>query len=155
MTDRAGLHPVLTTNTDKSAAEITSGIIASCLPALPTFLRHFFQKTRYFFSEPVMTSSGSTYIASKKTVEAKRFPAQHRRNVSLTDLLPGDNLEMLSRGNRSGKTYETTCYTTVEASPVEKGRDDHSKVGDSPNRGILKTVEVDVESGPEQTGRKK
>lgn len=102
-----------------------------------------------------MTSSGSSYIASKKTVEAKRFPAQHRRNVSLTDLLPGDNLEMLSRGNRSGKTYETTCYTTVEASPVEKGRDDHSKVGDSPNRGILKTVEVDVESGPEQTGRKK
>ncbi|KAB8199980.1 hypothetical protein BDV34DRAFT_230705 [Aspergillus parasiticus] len=137
-----------------TAAEITSGIIASCLPALPTFLRHFFKKTRCFLSEPVTTTSGSSYIASKKTVEAKRFPAQHRQNVNLTDLLPGNNLEMLSHGNRSGKTYETTCYTTVAASPVEKGRDDHSKVGDSPNRGILKTVEVDVESGPEQTDQK-
>ncbi|KAE8362039.1 ribosomal protein L36e-domain-containing protein [Aspergillus caelatus] len=82
-----------------------------------------------------------TTITSKKTVDAKPFPVQHRQNISLTDLLPGNNLEMLSRGNRSGKTYETTCYTTVEASPVEKGREDHSKEGDSSNRGILKTIE--------------
>ncbi|OGM47030.1 hypothetical protein ABOM_003736 [Aspergillus bombycis] len=137
-----------------TAAEITSGIIASCLPALPTFLRHFLKKTRYFFPEPVMTGSGSSILTSKKTVDAQRFTAQPKPNVSLTDLLPGSNLEMLSRGNRSGKTYETTCYSTVEASPVEKGREDHSKAGENPNQGIMKTVEVDVESGPEQTDQK-
>lgn len=97
-----------------------------------------------------MTGSGTSITTSKKTVDTKPFPVQHRQNISLTDLLPGNNLEMLSRG----KTYETTCYTTVEASPVERGREHHSKEGDSSNRGILKTVEVDVESGPEQTDRR-
>ncbi|KAE8373466.1 hypothetical protein BDV26DRAFT_67304 [Aspergillus bertholletiae] len=137
-----------------TAAEIASGIIASCLPALPTFLRHFSQKTKYFFSEQGTTGSGSSIMTSKKTVETKRFPVQPQQNVSLTDLLPGNNLDMLSRGNHSGKTYETTCYTTAEASPAENSREGHSKAGDSPSRGILKTVEVDVESGPEQTYRK-
>ncbi|KAF7592890.1 hypothetical protein BBP40_012302 [Aspergillus hancockii] len=138
-----------------TAAEITSGIIASCLPALPTFCRHFFQKTRHLFSEPSTTGSGIT--TTKKIAETKRFSARPEQNISLTDLLPGSNLEMLSHAGRTRQTFEGTCYTTVKAkveSPVEKDRENHPKTGDSPGRGILKTVEVDVESDPEQISQK-
>ncbi|KAB8239782.1 uncharacterized protein BDW43DRAFT_296118 [Aspergillus alliaceus] len=131
-----------------TAAEITSGIIAGCLPALPTFLRHFFQKTRYLFSEPRTTGSNSTTSTTKKTVDTKRFSARPEQNASLTDLLPGSNLEMLSYVGRSRRRFEETCYTTVQASvgtSVERVQENRPNPGDSPGRGILKTVEVDVD----------
>ncbi|KAB8070508.1 hypothetical protein BDV29DRAFT_33498 [Aspergillus leporis] len=146
--------PVLT-KIDGSAAEITSGIMASCLPALPTFCRHFFQKTRYLFLEESMIGSG--IITTRKTVETKGYSNRPDQNVSLTDLLPGSNLEMLSHAGHTRQTFEGACFTTVKAnveSPVEKDGGNHSKTGDSPNRGILKTVEVDVDSDPKQSSQK-
>ncbi|OJJ44688.1 hypothetical protein ASPZODRAFT_153585 [Penicilliopsis zonata CBS 506.65] len=42
-----------------TTAEVASGIVASCLPALPSFLRHFFQKASSRFSKTTARGAGA------------------------------------------------------------------------------------------------
>ncbi|PWY86157.1 hypothetical protein BO70DRAFT_386434 [Aspergillus heteromorphus CBS 117.55] len=144
-----------------TTAEITSGILASSLPALPTFYKHTSQKAKTLVRS-ISTGSFSTFM--KKSVstgnrsgsEAVHQPAVRRPwqgDPSRTNLVAGSDWEMAEIG-----PFQGTCYTTAEATAERDGeRGFHSNVDSlrgrdgercEPRDGILKIVEVDVESGP-------
>ncbi|RAL08992.1 uncharacterized protein BO97DRAFT_191732 [Aspergillus homomorphus CBS 101889] len=152
-----------------TTAEITSGIVASCLPALPTFFRHSSQKARAWVSS-IGTGSASTQVKDPLAAAT----------TTTTDRRPGRALRMPRRLWRSGRSFTGTesaadsywemgdvaayrgvCYTTTEAIANRSVSDGINSVDvqcprgaeeQRPRTGILKIVEVDIETGPE-TGR--
>ncbi|PYH93733.1 hypothetical protein BO71DRAFT_354646 [Aspergillus ellipticus CBS 707.79] len=143
-----------------TTAEITSGIIASSLPALPTFYKHTSQKAKTLMMS-ISTGSFSTFRrkstsignVSEATRPTLRRPWQSTQDPSRTNLVSGSDWEMGEIG-----PFQGTCYTTTEATAERDGeRGFHSNVDSlrgrdgercEPRDGILKIVEVDVESGP-------
>ncbi|KAL5362334.1 hypothetical protein BJX96DRAFT_177061 [Aspergillus floccosus] len=134
-----------------TTAEITSGIVASCLPAVPSVFRLFFQKTRTMLSE--RGSRHSTLKALDFTPRSPPTRQTKQSNDSDTELYPCDS--PWDREPEPGLTevFQGLCYTRSGA----RGGDDGDKVvdggeiadgGSGPRQGILKIVEVDIESAP-------
>ncbi|KAL4890898.1 hypothetical protein BDV59DRAFT_209293 [Aspergillus ambiguus] len=136
-----------------TTAEITSGIVASCLPAVPSVLRLFFQKTKTMLSE-----RGSRNSTPKALDVSAYYTRQTKQsNDSDTELYPCVNRpwEQDRRDNERGlrDVFQTFCYARSKS----RAEDDREKVleagdiaegGSGPSQGILKIVEVDIESAP-------
>ncbi|OJK03796.1 hypothetical protein ASPACDRAFT_57176 [Aspergillus aculeatus ATCC 16872] len=151
-----------------TTAEITSGIVASCLPALPSFFKHSSQKAKAWVSS-IGTGSASTQVKGPLAAIDQRpgpgpgpgpamriIPQRVWRSghdfTSTTESTADSYWEMRDVG-----AYQGICYTTTEATanrsvPEAINVDDHdptSEVEQRPRAGILKIVEVDIETGPE------
>ncbi|GAT25603.1 ribosomal protein L36e [Aspergillus luchuensis] len=123
-------------------AEITSGIIASSLPALPSFYRHISQKAKTLVRS-ISTASLTTF---KRRLPSTGNGSGARQSVSHLSWHPssdpgrselvrsGSDWEMGEIGLFHGTFFMTTTGTTE--GDGEKGD------------GILKTVQVEIESGP-------
>lgn len=133
-------------------AEITSGIVASCLPAVPSVFRLFFQKTRTILSE--RGSRHSTLKALDFSPRSHPTRQTKQSNDSDTELYPCDSSPWEREPEpRLGDVFQGLCYTRSGA----RGGDDGDKLvdggeiadgGGGPRQGILKIVEVDIESAP-------
>ncbi|PYI06609.1 hypothetical protein BO78DRAFT_368572 [Aspergillus sclerotiicarbonarius CBS 121057] len=141
-----------------TSAEITSGIVASSLPALPTFYRHTSENAKALLTS---ISTGSSATFRKKSASTSngsgarqsisRYVWRTAQDPSGTNLVSGSDWEMGEVG-----PFHGTCYTTTEATAeIDGERGFHLNVdglqvgeGCGPRDGILKIVEVDVESGP-------
>ncbi|PYI34862.1 ribosomal protein L36e [Aspergillus indologenus CBS 114.80] len=141
-----------------TTAEITSGIVASCLPALPSFFRHSSQKAKAWVSS---IGTGSASIQMKGPLAASN-PAMRITPQRLwrsghdfstgTESTADSYWEMRDVG-----AYRGICYTTTEATAnrsVPEGinvdvPNPRSEEEQRPRAGILKIVEVDIETGPE------
>ncbi|PWY93667.1 hypothetical protein BO94DRAFT_511449 [Aspergillus sclerotioniger CBS 115572] len=141
-----------------TTAEITSGIVASSLPALPSFYRHTSQKAKALLMSistgslaTFMKKSASASNASRARQSISRHPWHSALDRSGSNLVSGSDWEMGEVG-----PFHGTCYTTTEATAERDGERgfhlnvDGLRVGEEcgPRAGILKIVEVDVESGP-------
>lgn len=136
-------------------AEITSGIIASCLPAFPAFFRHFLQKAATVFSK---SSSDPHSNHSGSTTELKERSGHTFRGPTATEILQGTNWEVEepSRQNSTrrngGNSWATPgVKTKVSSSALRETEwispiDIEAQPLTASQRGILKTVEVNVES---------
>ncbi|KAL2867943.1 uncharacterized protein BJX67DRAFT_380500 [Aspergillus lucknowensis] len=141
-----------------TTAEVTCGIVASCLPALPTFFRQFFSKARIAFSGRTHSRiSSSRGKSSEKSTESYAMSRGRKRRLPDSIFTTEQSID---RGREfdddddmihifTGPSY-VKSEARVEGSrtPVE-GEGSGSNRDESRGRqGILKTVEVDVESGP-------
>ncbi|KKK20684.1 hypothetical protein ARAM_000335 [Aspergillus rambellii] len=142
-----------------TAAEVTCGILASCLPAIPTFFRHFFHKAKTLFSD--MSTRGSSQPRSwEKPREMYSLSRGGRkRQVGVTDdLILTEPVNDFGHGPDDDQTqiFRGPAYTKSEArvegsrSPMERDLHEGPRMEDGNHQGILKIVEVDVESGPGQ-----
>ncbi|PYH47458.1 uncharacterized protein BP01DRAFT_414345 [Aspergillus saccharolyticus JOP 1030-1] len=146
-----------------TTAEITSGIVASCLPALPSFFRHSSQKAKPWVSN-IGTGSSSTQVKNLVAAATDRRLGRAMwvrlrlwrsgRNVGGTESMADSYWEMGEVG-----AYQGICYTITEATAkrsvpdgIDVAAEDLSRSGEEhrPRTGILKIVEVDVETGPER-----
>lgn len=149
------------------SAEFTSGIIASCLPATPTFFRHFFNRVlRKFSTSNIQNRKGlwkstTTYI-SKST---SQWPSRHLHSwglPSVTELLERsiwDKYDIENARIWNGTqacppgSYCLTTEVTAEAVGKGGGGGSGSKTDEFEDlEGILKTVELDIESQYGQDG---
>ncbi|KAL4809005.1 ribosomal protein L36e-domain-containing protein [Aspergillus unguis] len=107
-----------------STAEITCGILASCLPALPTFFRHFFTKARTIFSEKSRTRGSSQHSNVQSHYRSWEKPATEtyamsqsrgRKNHDLytTERSIHDNARDLE--DDRAHIFTGPCYATSEA----------------------------------------
>ncbi|KAL4921270.1 hypothetical protein BDW62DRAFT_142563 [Aspergillus aurantiobrunneus] len=131
-----------------STAEVTCGIMASCLPALPTFFRHFFITAKTKFSH---TSS-----QTRKGFSKERYPEKPAEEYALS---PGRKIHgIFTTTERSGDhergsdsdtewIFHRPDYATSEENIGRNGTKLDRQGGPSHGHGILKTVSVDVESG--------
>ncbi|RAH74287.1 uncharacterized protein BO66DRAFT_313099 [Aspergillus aculeatinus CBS 121060] len=151
-----------------TTAEITSGIVASCLPALPSFFKHSSQKAKAWVSS-IGTGSASTQVKGPLAAIDQRpgpgpGPGPAMRTIpqrlwrsgydftSTTESTADSYWEMRDVG-----AYRGMCYTTTEATANRSvpeainvdGLDPTSEEEQRPRAGILKIVEVDIETGPE------
>ncbi|RDW57956.1 60S ribosomal protein L36 [Aspergillus mulundensis] len=147
-----------------TTAEITCGILASCLPALPTFFRHFIGKARTVLSiSRTKVSSNQSHDRSlEKPTElyTLSYPRGRKRQLFTGDCsldqcgeLDDDRTQIFT-----GPSFSTTEAKVGGSSPAVQGSHHREGAGLSvedasgPCGGILKIVEVDVESGPGQFG---
>ncbi|KAL4781208.1 ribosomal protein L36e-domain-containing protein [Aspergillus varians] len=139
-----------------TTAEVTCGIVASCLPALPSFFQHFFTKAR-----KILTHSNHTEVLSgqerylEKPTELYSVPRGRKPQLGHGSFITerscdrGPELEDGRSDIFTGPRYTTSeakierNRTRVEGvfrGEVSRDREDgechHS-------RGILKTIEVD------------
>ncbi|GFF76359.1 hypothetical protein IFM61606_03816 [Aspergillus udagawae] len=149
-----------------TSAEVTSGIIASCMPALPTFFRHFFNRARALISS---ASTSYSSRAAKKAIEVISWPAsrsvrqktQSSGGLSMTELCRSTNCELddieQQPEEHTGSIFSGAGYTTAGAqvgilglpkvvSDSYTSESRGAEHGSGYRSGILKTVEVDVES---------
>ena len=163
-------------------AEVTSGIIASCLPTLPSCFRHFFQKAITKFSCFSGASAGGTRRRHHDSVNHKQpsmketgpqqghqYQKQQPRQWSRLGLGTKDS-EVLQHSyweledteqyrTGEGQIFQGRCFSTAEAkADVSVSGDrspDISVDGENvrPSQGILKTIEVNIESLPGQRRR--
>lgn len=158
-------------------AEVTCGIIASCLPALPSFFRYFFQRAATRLSGfSAGGSAGGSRRRHRETanndnemnVDDTDKPPPSRdqpRSIRVTTTKDSEVLEVSAweleeteqRTPGESQIFQGRCYTTAEAkadmsSTSVEGSPDGSVDGEKghPPQGILKTVEVDIESTPGQ-----
>ncbi|KAL4873207.1 hypothetical protein BDV12DRAFT_209129 [Aspergillus spectabilis] len=153
-----------------TTAEITCGILASCLPALPTFFRHFSSKAKTILSGISRTRGSSNQGRSwEKPAEVYALSRGRKRRLA-HDLFtkdassdPGRELDDDRTQIFTGPSYATS-EARVEGSrtPVEgilHGEGDGVN-GSGPGQagGILKIVEVDsspdhpIEMAQERSG---
>lgn len=163
-------------------AEVTSGIIASCLPTLPSCFRHFFQKAIIKFSCFSGASAGGTrrrhhdpvnhkQPSMKKTgpQQGHQHQKQQPRQWSRLGLGTKDS-EVLQHSYweledteqcrpGEGQIFQGRCFSTAEAkADVSVSRDRSPDIfvdGENvcPSHGILKTTEVNIESRPGERRR--
>ncbi|KAK9621539.1 hypothetical protein V6Z98_006253 [Aspergillus fumigatus] len=149
-----------------TSAEVTSGIIASCMPALPTFFRHFFKRACALISN--LTTSYSSRSA-KRAIEVISWPTswsvrqkkQSSGGHSMTELCQSTNCELddieQQPEEHTGRIFSGASYTTagaqvgiLELPNVASGsytfESRGAGLGPNYRSGILKTVEVDVAS---------
>ena len=135
--------------TSDSEAEITIGIVCSCLPALPSLFRHYVPKvtSRLRSSRAGKIRSSST-LAKKGSIFSSRGTqtGRHRHDSVDPRLLDGKYLELSERASQNGVS-DTGLTTKVEggthiATPPHNFAD-MERMGGGPHRGentILKTV---------------
>ncbi|KAI9930901.1 hypothetical protein MW887_010552 [Aspergillus wentii] len=136
-----------------TTAEIASGIIASCLPALPKFFRFYFRRAVTKISQ--LSTKGSSHEGKKQSKTRPRSSSRALRNQKWSR---GTNTTELSSWELDDTPiFQGTSYTTTEAKaePVTTTVTDSTALTtldavhlDNYPKGILKTVEVDVESEP-------
>ncbi|GLA56943.1 hypothetical protein AtubIFM55763_000482 [Aspergillus tubingensis] len=144
-------------------AEITSGIIASSLPALPSFYRHTSQKAKTLVRS-ISTASLTTF---KRKLPSTGNGSGARQSVSHLSWHPGSDPSR-SELVRSGSDWEmgeigpfhgTFFMTTTGTAEGDGEKGFHSNIDglrveeegckqQLPRDGILKTVQVEIESGP-------
>ncbi|KAH2541272.1 hypothetical protein KXW97_004100, partial [Aspergillus fumigatus] len=107
-----------------TSAEVTSGIIASCMPALPTFFRHFFKRACALISN--LTTSYSSRSA-KRAIEVISWPTswsvrqkkQSSGGHSMTELCQSTNCELddieQQPEEHTGRIFSGASYTTAGA----------------------------------------
>lgn len=174
-------------------AEVTSGIIASCLPTLPSCFRYFFQKAMTRFSCFSSTSDGGSRRRRRGSVNHKQpsmkeggpqqghphqqpqkqqqqsqpRPQRQRSRLGLgtkdSEVLQHSywELEDIEQyGPGESQIFQGRCFSTAEAkadvSVSGNASPDISIDGEKvrPSQGILKTVEVNIESSPgERSGQ--
>ncbi|KAL4878520.1 ribosomal protein L36e-domain-containing protein [Aspergillus karnatakaensis] len=140
-----------------TAAEITCGIIASCLPALPTFMRHFFSKARSIISGISRTRRSSSQGRSwEKPTEAYVLSRGRKRRLAHdlfnTEASGDDACELDDERTQifSGPSYATSeARAEGSRTPVEGILNGEATGGDGGRQvragAILKIVEVDVD----------
>lgn len=142
-----------------STAEITCGILASCLPALPSFFRHFFIKARTIFSEKSRTRGSSTHSNAHSLIKpeesyALSHPRVRKHHDLYTTERSADHVNDLDDDRAhifTGPSYATSeAKAECHSSPGFHRQNSGSSQDDSccHGGGILKVVEVDIESGP-------
>ncbi|KAF9884169.1 hypothetical protein FE257_002227 [Aspergillus nanangensis] len=136
-----------------TTAEITAGIVASCLPAFPTLFRRFFQKTKTVLSELSSGISRNSMVKGLNAPNRPLRPIRHPgRNLSDTELIPYSPWDRPQSERGPGDVFQGTCFITAKAKVgrgLEPTMDAEASGGPSGlSQGILKIVEVDVESGP-------
>ncbi|GLB18659.1 hypothetical protein AtubIFM61612_008556 [Aspergillus tubingensis] len=144
-------------------AEITSGIIASSLPALPSFYRHTSQKAKRLVRS-ISTASLTTF---KRRLPSTGNGSGARQSVSHLSWHPSSDPSR-SELVRSGSDWEmgeigpfhgTFFMTTTGTAEGDGEKGFHSNIDglrveeegckqQLPRGGILKTVQVEIESGP-------
>lgn len=142
-----------------STAEVTCGIVASSLPALPTFFRHFFTKAKSKLSDLSHTKGSNTQSNSFGKPEESYALSRGRKNQlshSLFTMERSTDPERESDDDRArifcGSGYTTESRIERSRTPVQGGYygEAGSGFGREDGRGILRIIEVDVESGPGQ-----
>lgn len=142
-----------------STAEVTCGIVASSLPALPTFFRHFFTKAKSKLSDLSRTRGSTAQSNSFGKPEESYALSRGRKNQlphSLFTMERSTNPERESDDDRArifcGSGYATEARVERSRTPVQGGYYGEAGSGlereDGHGRGILRIIEVDVESGP-------
>nr|P9WEU1.1 RecName: Full=SAT4 family membrane protein [Aspergillus nidulans FGSC A4] len=140
--------------------EITCGILASCLPALPTFFRHFFGKARTMLSRS--RTRGSSNRSQDRSLEKATelytltYPRGQKHHIITDNRLIDQDRELDDDRTQifSGPSYAVTEARVEGRTPLGQrayhGDDTvlNGEDGSGHCRGILKVVEVDVESGP-------
>ncbi|GLB03266.1 hypothetical protein AtubIFM57258_007843 [Aspergillus tubingensis] len=146
-----------------TTAEITSGIIASSLPALPSFYRHTSQKAKTLVRS-ISTASLTTF---KRRLPSTGNGSGARQSVSHLSWHPSSDPSR-SELVRSGSDWEmgeigpfhgTFFMTTTGTAEGDGEKGFHSNIDglrveeegckqQLPRDGILKTVQVEIESGP-------
>ncbi|KAL1881095.1 hypothetical protein Plec18167_003637, partial [Paecilomyces lecythidis] len=147
------------------SAEITSAIIASCLPALPNFFRHYFRR-------PISLCRNN----QRKANRASRHPyGKHRfnstpdshfgvhwyhRNPSDSDLLPHNYYVELDEAKSNLSPGAVTTEIKAESRPASGNAPPSLSSANAPEEGehqcvpsrngILKTVQVEIQTTDEE-----
>lgn len=141
-----------------STAEVTCGIVASSLPALPTFFRHFFAEAKTKLSDLSRTRGSTAQSNSFGIPEESYALSRGRKNHSLFAMERSTDPERESDDDRArifcGSGYTAEARVERSRTPVQGGYYGEAGSGlereDRHGRGILRIIEVDVESGPGQ-----
>ncbi|KNG89223.1 integral membrane protein [Aspergillus nomiae NRRL 13137] len=131
-----------------TSAEISAGIIASSLPAVPSFFRHVKGKvTTVIGSEVKSTSRSNRHSLFKRQMwSSNRGPGWKNGHGEIIPQMEFNELDELHEWQCRGSRLVDNRIGTREGPGIYYGRDATS-IADSrtSQKGILKTVEIDVE----------
>ncbi|GAB1193458.1 hypothetical protein APSETT444_002674 [Aspergillus pseudonomiae] len=139
---------ILNTISDFSSAEISAGIIASSLPAVPSFFRHVKGKVATAIgSEAKSTSRSNRHSLSQRQMwSSNRGSGWKNGHGEIIPPMEFNELDELHEWQCRGSRLVDNRIGAREGPGIYYGRDANS-IADSrtSQKGILKTVEIDVE----------
>ncbi|OJJ53194.1 hypothetical protein ASPSYDRAFT_62356 [Aspergillus sydowii CBS 593.65] len=132
-----------------TTAEVTCGIVASSLPALPTFFRHFFAEAKTKLSDLSRTRGSTAQSNSFGIPEESYALSRGRKNHSLFAMERSTDPERESDDDRArifcGSGYTTEARVERSRTPVQGGYYGEAGSGlereDRHGRGILRIIE--------------